>query len=420
MQSKLLYYLSITSLILIGAWGIWHIGGQPDNSNDSLSNEIVSSEVYSINLEPSLTKHTTDEIRSTTNKLTKSRAESILQLIQNGQALIAVKSINENHSNLSKIELDSLRSELLNLAFQTSGKSNTKNILLATSQAYDDLEVWKYLADASASDNDWETAFRAYFRASELENNPADLHVLLMKLVVSSSHLRSNYEGNNDLISVKDLYQRLTDLHPNFQRFQYELALSTIKIGETEQAKQILQNLIYDPELGDLSKQALSLIASRENSANTDDNLELGANETNIKTNRDQSRANDIVVPLISVGSSFIVNSRVDQKPVSLLLDTGASITSLSNTLIQQLNLRPTGQTIRLSTANGVTNSRIYQVKRLRLGSLVLRDMLIAEINLSNNRSFQGLLGTDALNQLQPQYSYLIDNQKSALIFRKR
>jgi len=161
--------------------------------------ELVASDAYSVNIEPYQTVDTTSEIRTTRNRQNKSRADSILQLIQNGQALIAVKSINENHSNLSRAELDSLRSELLNLAFQSSGKSNTKNVLLATSQAYDDLEVWKYLADASASDNDWETAFRAYFRASELENNPADLHALLMKLVVSSSHLRSNYEGNSDL-----------------------------------------------------------------------------------------------------------------------------------------------------------------------------------------------------------------------------
>jgi len=46
--------------------------------------------------------------------------------------------------------------------------------------------------------------------------------------------------------------------------------------------------------------------------------------------------------------------------------------------------------------------------------------MVIAEIEFSSNSPFQGLLGTDLLNQLDTNYSYIIDNQKNALIFRAK
>ena len=114
------------------------------------------------------------------------------------------------------------------------------------------------------------------------------------------------------------------------------------------------------------------------------------------------------------------MNSTIENTSARLLLDTGASITSLSSNLVRRLKLVPTGRSIRLGTANGIANARLYRIEQLRFGSVVLQDMVVAEIDLGNNRGFQGLLGTDALNQLKPQYSYVIDNHASALIFRKR
>jgi clan AA aspartic protease (TIGR02281 family) len=426
MQSKPLFYITLLSLIIVGAWGVLHINKQANVLRQTQStdqSDQTTREAQFRDLE-SNSKVSTDGAShaSPSDNTTRSHFDSILHLIINGKALVASNAINEQYSNLSSSQLKSLKSALLSLALGPNSKdtSQAKSVLLATSKAFDELIVWRHLGDAAVSDNDWDTAFTAYLRASELENNPIGLEQLLLKLVAGSGHLRSSFEANNDQLSVKNLYQNLNDLHPNFQRFQYELAISQLKLGETESAKRLLQPLIYDLELGEVSAQALAQIDSQ---AKISPSEQLREPETspvitgNTKTN---IRSSDILVPLISVGSSFIVDSKIEEQSARLLLDTGASITSLSSQLIEQLKLDHTGQSIRLSTANGVTNARIYRVKQLRLGSLVLRDMLVAEINLSDNRNFQGLLGTDALNQLQPQYSYLIDNQESALIFRKR
>jgi len=412
--------------MLVGVWGILHINGPlnwPWPADDVLEDSrsiqadtIRPSEVESKRLDI----QRDNEFRLVPSQLASSENitsnfESIMRLVDSGKALEASAAINESHSILSSAELDALKSALLTLAFKSnnSTSSRTKNILLATSKAFDDLAVWKHLGDVAVSDNDWNIAFDAYFRASELENNPIELDQLLIKLVASSGHLRTNYEGNGDLLSVKALYQRLSDLHPNFQRFNYELAIANVNLGELERARQLLRSLTYDPELGDVATQVLERISLSTEPPVNDDNVASQPQNKN-------QRESDIVVPLVSAGSSYIVDSNIERQSVRLLLDTGASITSLSSQLIERLNLEPTGQSIRLSTANGLTSARIFRVKQLRLGSITLRNMLIAEINLNNSRSFQGLLGTDALNQLKPQYSYLIDNQQSALIFRKR
>jgi len=115
-----------------------------------------------------------------------------------------------------------------------------------------------------------------------------------------------------------------------------------------------------------------------------------------------------------------VVDAQIERRQTRLLLDTGASITALSRDLVSQLNLQPLNRQIRLNTANGSTTANLYRVRRLRLGNLELRDLVIADIDLGGASRFQGLLGTDALNQLRQDYDYVIDNRQKALIFRRR
>ena len=97
--------------------------------------------------------------------------------------------------------------------------------------------------------------------------------------------------------------------------------------------------------------------------------------------------------------------------------DTGASITSLSQSTIDRLGLEPSGRAIQLSTANGTRRSELFQTERIRLGRLSVNNLLVASIDLGNNSRIDGLLGTDLLNQIDSRYSYVIDNQRNALIF---
>jgi len=405
MPSKLFYSFILTALFLLGVAGLWLINNpsseleEPTNIGDTFilhdSEPVVSSDEQTIEQTP----------EATTTEYAK-----ISRLIDNAEFSSAISMINQYYSSLSSAELEGLRRSLISSALMLS-IGEKKTTLSLISRAFDDVEVWELLGDSALIDNDWRLAFRAQLRASELQNDPIRLERLLNKLSASSSHIRKSYEQSDDLIGIRDLYQDLADRHPNFSRFRYELAISMINLGELEAAKPMLQALSYDLELGNLAQQTLDKLSSALADSNIDSNRDTTA------TAQTQPRSNDLVVPLVKVGNSFMVNASVEQTTTRLLLDTGASITSLSSQFISRLGLKDTGRSINLSTANGITQARLFQLKRLQLGSVVLRNMIVAEIGLSSQSGFQGLLGTDALNQLEPKYTYLIDNQKSALIF---
>ena len=413
MQSKLLFYFIVAILLCTGIWGLWQIAS-PDFTASNARSTASPEAKTPANVKTQNTSKPRLSITTQTSTTASKRSEfsNIKLLIDQHKLSRAVAEINTHYSSLNGEELEDLKLGLIDIAFSQSINSRKDSLLLITS-AFDSVDIWQLLGDAAISDNDWNLAYRAQLRASELQNDPIELTILLNKLSISSSHVRKTFELSGDLISIKKLYQELSDLHPSFTRFSYELAISMINLGELLQAKPKLEALSYDPELGSLAQQALGRI---EQELDPEAPNQISENSP---PNQAETRSNDIVVPLLRAGSSFLVNTTIEQNQTRLLLDTGASITSLSSDLIRRLKLEDTGRSIRLSTANGVTSSRLYKVDRLKLGSVELRNMIVAEISLSDRSSFAGLLGTDALNQLAPEYNYLIDNQKAALIFRK-
>jgi len=400
MQSKLLFYFIVAILLCTGMWGLWQIASPEFTASSTHSTEGPETEIP-VNTETLNTSEPRLSRITQTSTTASKRSE-----------FSNIKLLIDQHKLSRAVAVEALKLGLINIAF-SQPINNRKDSLLLITSAFDSVDIWQLLGDAAISDNDWNLAYRAQLRASELQNDPIELTILLNKLSISSSHVRKTFELSGDLISIKKLYQELSNLHPSFTRFSYELAISMINLGELLQAKPKLEALSYDPELGNLAQRALERI---EQELNPETPNQISENSP---PNQAETRSNDIVVPLLRAGSSFLVNTTIEQNQTRLLLDTGASITSLSSDLIRRLKLEDTGRSIRLSTANGVTSSRLYKVDRLKLGSVELRNMIVAEISLSNRSSFAGLLGTDALNQLAPEYNYLIDNQKAALIFRK-
>ena len=293
---------------------------------------------------------------------------------------------------------------------QPANNERLKQLYLVAGKLFDDIEFWDGAAQVAASQKDWTVALEALRRSTALENRPELLEKKLLVLVRYASQLRAQHEALGDELGVRALYQELYREHPNYPRFQLELAQSYLRSGDSKAALPLLKQLQYDPELGAIAKLKLA-------------NLEKQAASQPIQPAPAKDldrRANDIVVPLRRLGNSFLVSGSVNGVNLTLLLDTGASITAISKDLIKRLKLEATGQVINLSTANGLTTSRLFRVDKLRLGRLYVEDSVVAEIDLGGSREFQALLGTDLLNQADPRYSYVIDNTKNALIFRWR
>lgn len=378
--------------------------------NEKLIRSITDLQFITINADDVETSQTDKPGKTPSSSAVDISFAVIQRSIQLGDWQQAADKINQHYSHLSRKQLNRLKQDFLNSAARASN-DNKENSLIAASRVFDELDIWKALASAADTSANWQLAFDAQFRASELENDSVELEALLINMAKSSGYLRAEYEKNDDLLSIKIMYQRLADLHPHFSLFQLELARTHTRLDDYPAAQNIYATLRYDPEFGEIAQYALARMKDLESTQRDIASAPSSTENTLVK---------DIVVPLIAVGNSFLIDASIERQGSRLLLDTGASITALSSELIRRLNLEPTGKSIQLSTANGLTIAKLYQVNSLSLGRLTLQNMIIAEIDLGQRREFDGLLGTDALNEFKSRYNYVIDNQSKTLIFRPR
>ena len=342
-------------------------------------------------------------------------SKQISSLLEAEQWQQAIATINDVYSQANSQQLNYFRSTVFRTANKLSGnsKQSASVLLLAYAETFDDVDAWRQLGSVSAELGDWDTAVTALLASSAQEYEPQAYEASLRALLRAASYARASLEQRSDQLSILALYQRLYDVHPSYARFQLELAQAHLRLNDYQSARSYLDPLVYDTELGAIAQQLL---------ANIDSSL---AKQEKIQNpiepvSQTDSRTSDIKIPLIRAGNSLLVDVSINSSSIRLLLDTGATITALSSDTIHRLGLKPTGRSISLSTANGLTQSQLYSADRLNLGRLRLENLMVAEVDLGRRSQVDGLLGTDVLKQLSKQFSYLIDDQQNALIFRKK
>ena len=127
----------------------------------------------------------------------------------------------------------------------------------------------------------------------------------------------------------------------------------------------------------------------------------------------------EIKIPLQVLGNQFVAEADVGgSRPLRLLLDTGASSTVINNQTAEFLLadipqfFSFSGSTTRINTANGVAQSRIFRLERLRIQPLSMTNMRILDAPMGSGDYFDGLLGMDFLGQ----YTFKIDRKNALLI----
>ena len=330
----------------------------------------------------------------------------------------AVSVIDNAYQQADAQELELFKQQVITRATHLADNHNDAHasaLLEAYANAFNDVDAWRELGASATRLSNWDAAVDAYLNASRLEYQPEAFASLMQAVIRSAAHVRASLEQQGDQLGVLHLYQQLYDQHPDYARFQLELAQSFLRLGDDVSAIPLLEMLQYDAELGALGKQKLATVEQRLES------LAIARQQGEIAERPiDTHRQPDIVVPLIRSGNSFVLDVNLNSRSVRMLLDTGASITALSSHLISRLNLKPTGRYIKLTTANGVRRSQLFQSDSLRIGTFAIKNLVVAEVDLSRNHGVQGLLGTDVLNKIDPQFSYIIDNQSNSLIFRRK
>ncbi|PIQ31460.1 MAG: hypothetical protein CO186_04430 [Zetaproteobacteria bacterium CG_4_9_14_3_um_filter_49_83] len=184
-----------------------------------------------------------------------------------------------------------------------------------------------------------------------------------------------------------DFARKLSNIDGANPEFQWLQAMTLVEMGQLEQARTLLEPLVYDPSVSTKAERLLHRIDQIVDAEYT------------------------MSVPLQRSGDHFLVPISVNgSAPVLLLLDTGASIT-----LLEQSQLLSPGNTakgnIELQTANGVMRAALLPSNRVRLGSFELENVDIALIRQPMFPTAKGLLGMNILKH----FDFFIDQEIPAL-----
>jgi len=126
-----------------------------------------------------------------------------------------------------------------------------------------------------------------------------------------------------------------------------------------------------------------------------------------------------IVVPLKKSGGGWIISVELNGLySANLILDTGATITSLSEDLAFDMGLTADLRYTPISaeTANGTTTAWLAQVQTIRSGEAELKNLQVAILDFSNlsQRNISGLLGLNFLNN----FEWKLDQEHESLILK--
>ncbi len=198
---------------------------------------------------------------------------------------------------------------------------------------------------------------------------------------------------NNLWLELKELVVEISLYDQEYLYLQWVFSQAQYQLGELELARNSLEPLLMEPNFK-VKAQALYK------------KIELSLQKTES-------------IALSRQGAHFIVQATINNNfNVALMLDTGASISLLSEQAFEQLNQYSEVvyvKDLRLNTAGGQVTASLYQVAEFDLQGYVLRPFVFAVSPFMSEGS-DGLLGMNYLSS----FDFHIDQTNNLLILKNK
>lgn len=322
---------------------------------------------------------------------------------RNDDALV----IFQHHERQGSALSSQLRKELLSLLDAWENQKNheaaIKLLELFTQYYYQDTELLKKLADYYQTSDRIAKAIDVYadarsyalqkvFQKDETDFFDRQIHVLAKALFEQKKKTQS-------LETLISQFQKLAYLEPDYSFYHYALAESYLSAGDVDSAIHELQILQIDPEYGEGASRLLAKLLPPPP-------LEEPEPPTG-------------VIPLSGSGGHFIAGATVGEIfNTRLMIDTGATLTTLSSRILQGLREKKKAFRIghvELKTANGIRLSPLYRVKQFQIGNYALDNLEVVEID-PGHLGTDGLLGMNVLGR----FHFFIDQNQNTLSLSPR
>ncbi len=268
------------------------------------------------------------------------------------------------------------------------------------SRYYDDIDVLLVLAEFQRLQGYVDEGARVFQQAftyayqTEQRQRVADGFQSFVNAVDSSLSQQQRW------FELQAFYELLTSIDLSGPVYDWRLANLYLQTGDKLLARDLLLQL---QDGGNYLREIGSLLAALEQEGS------LG----NIASTQE-------AIALIRKGNHYLVRVILDNNTeATLMIDTGASITSLSadsfSRLSQTSNLDYLGSRL-FNTANGVTQGDVYSAASLSLGNQQLSDINIAVLNYQASPGVDGLLGMNVLQN----FRFEIDQDNQQLLLSPR
>jgi len=299
----------------------------------------------------------------------------------------------EAETNRQLILQHVLRLHRSNLTMQALGLLNS-----FLESEFNDVEAMelkaRLLADLKRYDEQIEALYdaRSYaYQADVITNIESEIH----GSVDSYRQLLLQWKDYPGLLT---LYQRLIYLEPEYPLYFIELAKAQQLNHLTGDARQSLELVMYDPEVGGEAQRMLAELAAGDDDgghrvAQVDDYLD---------------------VPLLPRGNHFVVEAILNgSERLKLIIDTGASLTVIkSDRLVSALDSDLSRYPQHMfSTANGAIKAPVIKVASLSIGGFEVTNIDVGGLTLANTSGVDGLLGMNFLKH----FRFFIDQQNNQL-----
>ena len=375
-------------------WNQWR--PMPSNSDQSLMPQVNSTSKRSLeqktsSLEPLPKKsnHLGNSASGVIGMASDNQRVSFKKQLtaHNYVAAIDIYQLSLDANDTGDLGLKPLLMEHIEMLISSSSQSQfTELTELYLSVFYDDIDVLMSLAKFNRS-----TGFLAE-AAAILHLVKSYAYTNRDKITVEAtiddfiSQVHTDLVSADDLFGLANIYQqmhRLNLLTPMHRLRQAQLSIQT---GSMASAREILADLIQEPSVSAEAEQIM---------LNHQQELSLGKGNKMAMKN---GYSDQII--LARRGNQYLADLEIQDTKVALLIDTGASMTTLSQQAFQTLSNNHTfdllGQRI-FNTANGIAKGNIYQVDSLTLGRFTMAGIQIAVLDFSMPDGVDGLLGMNIL-----------------------
>jgi len=270
---------------------------------------------------------------------------------------------------------------------------------------YDDIDVLLLLAEFNRANSSYLEVVNVFLLAKTYAYSHNDQEKVDNRFNKFVMEVDGSYTEQGDWWSLINLYTHIDTSGLMTSTYQYQQALAHLRSGDEAFAIEQFNQLLGDSLVGEAAAKALSSLTSEtENPTIVYESAWEGADS----------------IALQKLGNQYAVNldnSRRDS--VTLLIDTGASMTAISRDSFNTLNA--SGDAVEqdrrvFRTANGLVQATVFSIPELSLGPHRLEDTQIAVIDFDNSRGIDGLLGMNILGQ----FRFQIDQDSSQLLLSKK